>query len=186
MGSPPNKALQATAKTGPRLSASVVRRFLGGGMRKSFVFVTVALLWSLSAAAQSVKKGQSICYEVQNAVNALVDYTQTSCLPGGGKAGALSFIVVSSKPVFSVEASKKGWLLVAVASVGKTLNEQPLVRIDGLWLSDSNLMKSRVAYCFPASLARSLQRRVYNGQIDLEGMYAAIKKNLVQKTIPKK
>lgn len=155
-------------------------------MHKSFVFVTVALFWALPTVAESLEKGQSICYEVQSAVNSLVDYTQTTCLPGAGKAGALSFIVVSSKPVFSVEASKKGWLLVAVASVGKTLNEQPSVRTDELWLSDSNLMQRRVAYSFPATLAKSLQRRVSNGQIDLEGMYSAIKMNLVQKTIPKK
>jgi len=154
-------------------------------MRKLFVFVMVTIFWSLSAAAQSVEKGQSICYEVQNAVNALVDYTQTSCLPSGGKAGALSFIVVSSQPVFSVEASKKGWLLVVVASVGKTLNEQPSIKADELWLSDANLMKNRVAYVFPMSLAKAIQRQIYNGQIDLEGMYVAIKKNLVQKTISK-
>jgi hypothetical protein len=154
-------------------------------MHRSLVAV-VAFIWSLSATAQPVEKGQSICYEVQNAVNALVDYTQTSCLPSAGKAGALSFIVLSTQPVFSVQASKKGWLLVAVASIGKTLDEQPSVKADELWLSDTNLMKSRVAHVFPASLAKSLQRQVYNGQIDLEGMYAAIKKNLVQKTIPKK
>ncbi len=153
-------------------------------MNKAFL-VAALFFWCASASAQSVERGQSICYEVQNAVNALVDYTQTSCLPSGGKAGALSFIVLSSQPVFSVEASKKGWLLVAVASVGKTLNEQPSVKADELWLSDTNLMKSRVAHVFPAALAKSLQRQVYNGQIDLEGMYAAIKKNLVQKTIPK-
>jgi hypothetical protein len=76
--------------------------------------------------------------------------------------------------------------LVAVASVRKTLNKQPSVRTDELWLSDSNLMKSRVAYFFPASLAMSLQRRVSNGQIDLEEIYASIKRNLVLKTIPKK
>ena len=154
-------------------------------MYKSALAV-IAVLWSFSAAAQSVEKGQSICYEVQNAVNALVDYTQTSCLPSGGKAGALSFIVLSSQPVFSVEASKKAWLLVVVASIGKSLNEQPSVKTDELWLSDANLMKNRIAHVLPTSLAKSLQRQVYNGQIDLEGMYAAIKKNLVQKTIPKK
>jgi len=154
-------------------------------MYKSVVAV-LAILWSFSVAAQSVEKGQSICYEVQNAVNALVDYTQTSCLPSGGKAGALSFIVLSSQPVFSVEASKKAWLLVVVASIGKSLNEQPSVKTDELWLSDANLMKNRVAHVLPTSLAKSLQRQVYNGQIDLEGMYAAIKKHLVQKTIPKK
>ena len=76
-------------------------------------------------------------------------------------------------------------MLVAVASIGKTLNEQPSVKADELWLSDANQMKSRVAYVLPASIAKSLQRQVYNGQLDLEGMYAAIKKNLVRKTIGK-
>lgn len=154
-------------------------------MHKVLLFVVV-FFWSLSAVAQSAEKGQSICYEVQNVVNALVDYTQTSCLPTAGKAGALSFIVISSQPVFSVEASKKGWLLIAVAAIGKTLNEKPSVKADELWLSDANQMKQRVAHVFPTSLARSLQRQVYDGQIDLERMYAVIKKNLVQKSIPKK
>ena len=154
-------------------------------MRKSLVTGGVVLFWCLSVAAQPVEKGQSICYEVQNAVNALVDYTQTSCLPAAGKTGTLSFIVLSSQPVFFVEASKKAWLLVVVASVGKTLNEQSSLKTDELCLSDVNLMKSRVAYVLPTSLAKSLQRQVYNEQIDLEEMYAAIKKNLVRKTVPK-
>ena len=84
-----------------------------------------------------------------------------------------------------VEASKKGWLLVVVASIGKILNEQPSVKADEIWLSDTSLMKSRVAYVLSTALAKSLQRQVHNEQIDLEGMYAVIKKNLVQKTISK-
>lgn len=156
-------------------------------MRNTLVLASAsaALFWCLSATAQSVEKGQSVCYEVENAVNALVDYTQTKCLPTGGKAGALSFIVISSEPVFSVEASKKAWVLVAVASIGKTMNNQPSVKVDELWLSDVNQMKGRVAHVIPMSLAKSLQRQAYDGQIDLDGMYAAIKKNLVQKTVAK-
>lgn len=154
-------------------------------MRKAIIVGGVWLLWCLSASAQSVEKGQAICYEVQNAVNGLVDYTETKCLPTEGKAGALSFIVISSQPVFSVEASKKGWVLVAVASIGKSLNEQPSVKVDELWLSDVNQMKGRVAHVIPVSLAKALQRQVYNGQIDLDGMYSAITKNLVRKTVPK-
>ncbi|MNR66060.1 hypothetical protein D3C85_1893670 [compost metagenome] len=65
------------------------------------------------------------------------------------------------------------------------MNDQPSIKVDELWLSDVNQMKSRVAYAIPVSLAKSLQRQVYNGQIDLSGMYAAIKKNLVQKTVSK-
>jgi len=109
-------------------------------MRKLFLIAAVAFFWALSVAAQSGEKGQSICYEVQNVVNALVDYTQTSCLPSRGKAGALSFIVLSSQPVFSVEASKKAWLLVVVGAIGKSLNERPSVKADELWLSDANLI----------------------------------------------
>jgi len=154
-------------------------------MRNVLVVAATVLFWSLSANAQSVEKGQSVCYEVQNAVNGLVDYTETKCLPTGGKAGALSFIVISSEPVFSVEASKKAWVLVAVASIGKTLNDQPSLKVDELWLSDVNQMKSRIAHVMPVSLAKSLQRQVYNGQIDLDGMYAAIKKSLVRKTVSK-
>jgi hypothetical protein len=89
-------------------------------MRKQFVLVAVALLWSLSATAQSVEKGESICYQVQRSMNAMVDYTDTSCLPASGKAGALSFVVLSSQPVLSVaslEAAKKAWLLAVVAVV---------------------------------------------------------------------
>ena len=66
------------------------------------------------------------------------------------------------------------------------MNEQPSVKTDELWLSDANLMKNRIAHALPTSLAKSLQRQVYDGQIDLEEMYVAIKKNLSKKTIPKK
>jgi hypothetical protein len=106
-------------------------------------------------------------------------------LPSAGKGEAFSFVVISDKPVFSVEASKKAWLLVVVASFGKTLNEQPSTLVDELLLSDINSIKNHVVYVFPVSLAKSLQRQIYNGQIDLEGMYAAIKKNLIQKIISK-
>jgi hypothetical protein len=135
------------------------------------------------AAAQPIEKGQSICYEIQNYVNALVDYTRTSCVPAAGE-GALSFIVISSEPVFSVEASKKAWLLVVVAAVGKLMNDQPAVKIDKLFVSDANLMKGRVAYSFPATLTRSLQSKVFNGEMQVETMYAQIGKNLVRKDIP--
>jgi hypothetical protein len=158
-------------------------------MRKQFVLVAVALLWSLSATAQSVEKGESICYQVQRSMNAMVDYTDTSCLPASGKAGALSFVVLSSQPVLSVaslEAAKKAWLLAVVAVVGKNLNDHPSIKTDELWLSDASLMKNRIAYVFPTSLAKSLQHQVYNAQIDLEEMYAAIEKNLVRRQLPKK
>lgn len=151
----------------------------------SLIFILI-FIWSLSASAQSIEKGQSICYEVQNYVNALVDFTKSTCVPSGGKEGALSFIIISSEPVLSVEAAKKAWLLVVVGSLGKTLNDQPSLKVDELWLSDTNHMKNRIAFVLQADIAKSLQKKAYNGQIELDEMYAKIQKNLEKKRIPKK
>lgn len=153
-----------------------------------YVGAVLAVLFISSATfAQPAEKGEALCYQIQNSVNALADFTRTSCLPSAGSTpGSYSFIVLSSKPVFSVEASKKAWLIVAIAAAGDSLNKQSSVKADELWLSDTALMKNRTAHVFPAPLAKSLQRRVKNGQLDLEGMYSEIKRNLVQKTVQKK
>ena len=141
---------------------------------------------SVSVSAQSIEKGQAICYEIQIYVNALFDSTQTSSMPGGGKDEALSFIVISGDSIFSIEPAKKAWLLSVVGAVGKTLNDQPTTKVDELWLSDLNPTRSRVAFILPLSLVKSLQAEVSNGQIDIEEMYVVIQKNLVKKTLPKK
>lgn len=154
------------------------------GCEVSFVFIIV-FVWSIFASAQSIEKGQSVCYEVQNYVNALADFTQSSCLPSGGKEDALSFVTISSEPVFLDESAKKAWLIVVVGAFGKILNEQPSTKVDELWLSDVDQMKKRIAFVLKANLAKSLQQKVYNGKIELEEMYTIIQDNLVKKTIPK-
>lgn len=127
-----------------------------------------ALAGPAPAQPQSPEKGQALCYQIEKVVNALVDYAQTSCLPTAGRSpGTHSFILISSKPVFSVEASKKGWLLVAVAATGDALNKSASVKADELWLSDANEMKSRTAYVLPAALARSLQQQIKGDKISL-------------------
>lgn len=150
--------------------------------------VLTALLLSPGIAnSQSAERGQAMCYQIEKTVNALVDYTQTSCLPTGGRQqGTYSFVVLSSQPVFSVEPSKKAWLLVAVAAVGDVLNKNASVKAEELWLSDAILMKNRVAYLMPAGVAKSLQRRIKADQITLDTMYSEICKNLAQRTITKK
>lgn len=156
-------------------------------MRKLVVGVAVMVLcWSSAAFAQSAEKGEALCYQIQNSVNVIADFTQTSCLPNAGNVpGSYSFVLLSSKPVFSAEDSKKAWLIVAVGVAGASLNKQPSVKADELWFSDTTLMKNRIVHVFPASIAKSLQHRAKNDQIDLEEMYREIKRNLVQKTIKK-
>ncbi len=139
------------------------------------------------AGAQSAQKGLSICEHIEKNINVLVDYTRTSCFPSSGNVrGAYSFIIISSKSVFSIEASKKAWLLVAVASVGDALNKDDSVKADELWLSDANLMKDRVAYVMPVGTAKSLQRQIRANQITLEAMYTQILKCLTRRTIRKR
>jgi hypothetical protein len=140
---------------------------------------------SQAAAPPSIQRGNSICYEVQKFTNALVDYTDTRCwaAPSSRKAELLSFIIISSKPVFAVEASKKGWMIVTISAVGKILNEDPSIRTDEIWLSDVDLTKKRVVYALPTSVAKSLQRDAFHGRINVEQMYETIKKNLTQKSV---
>lgn len=152
----------------------------------SIALVLCLLFVPVLTYSQSLEKGQSICYEIQIYVNVLFDSTQTSCLPGGGKDEALSFTIISSEPVLSIESAKKAWLLSVVGTVGKILNDQPTTKVDELWLSDLNQASNRVAYILPLSLVKSLQEKVSSGQINIEEMYQSIEKNLVKKTLPKK
>ena len=161
---------------------------VGGSVRNVVATLMLAVLavphW---AVGQGTEKGQAICYQIEKTVNALVDYTQTSCIPTRGMAAnSQSFIVLSSQPVFSVETSKKAWILVAVAATGDALNKSGSVKADELWLSDANQMKARTAYVMPVSLARNLHRQVKAEQISLDEMYGQIIRNLSQRNIPKK
>jgi len=148
------------------------------------IMILVTLATPRLALSQSAEKGQALCYQIEKMVNALVDYTQTSCLPTAGKSqGSYSFILLSSQPVFSVEASKKGWVLVSVAAAGDALNKNVSVKAEEIWLSDANQMKNRIAYIMPSELAKSLQRRIKADEINLDTMYSEISKNLIQKSI---
>ena len=153
----------------------------------SVSLVAAAIGFSSTTVAQPAEKGQALCYQIEKIVNALVDYTQTACVPSAGKSpGAFTFILISSKPVFASEASKKAWVLVAVAASGDALNKNASVKAEELWLSDANEMKSRTAYVMPAALAKSLQRRIKADQITLDTMYSEVSKNLSQRNIPKR
>jgi hypothetical protein len=142
------------------------------------ILIILTMLPSLSTAQEN-HKGAAICNQIAIEVNTVIDWTQTLCIAARGKQpGAYSFIVTSTQPVFSAEASKKAWLLMAVAFAGKNLNESPSVKAEELWLSDANLVKNRTAYILPARVAKLLQRQVKSDKITLDGMYSEVSKNL--------
>jgi hypothetical protein len=149
------------------------------------IVVLVAALWSISTSAELLDEGAAVCYQVEHYVDALVGYTRTSCIPSKAeKPGVVSFIVISSQPIFAVEAAKKGWLAALVGAVGKILNDRPSLKVDELWVSDSGLMKKRSAYVVSAPFVKALQRKVFTGELSLEEGYASLTKRLTLRAIP--
>lgn len=111
------------------------------------------------------------CKQIEGYVNALVDYTLTTCLPSQGDRGK-SFIFISSKPVLSVEASKKAWMIGIVGAFGKTFNERPSYKTDTIYFSDVNNAKNRKYKSLDAAIGKDLQKKAYDGQITLETMWS--------------
>src|SRR6266852_8129918 len=100
--------------------------------------IVLLLTFASSPPVRAVEALQALgfCSEVQNYVNALVDFTNTKCLPGGAKKkGSFDLLMISEKPVFSVPAAKNAWLLVVVASVGKVSRENPDMNVSEVWVS---------------------------------------------------
>jgi hypothetical protein len=147
-------------------------------------FLTMALaVFALPAGAQPAF---GFCRNVESMVNTLVEFTSTTCVPtaGGGK-GTNSFIFLSEKPVFSTEASKKAWLVVACAAAGSELNKRGALRADELWFSDIERTRQRLAYVVPAAVCKSLQPKVHAGAVSIDQMYGTLSSQLVRKEVPK-
>jgi hypothetical protein len=174
-----NVPLRGTADTKRRVSAPPANQEVAV-MR---VFVPFALGWLLFSPvpvrAQSAHQVESMCHRIEKVLNTLVAYTHTSCLPTKGKVpGTYSFIVLSSKPVFSDQALDEAWVLMAVETVGFALNKNSAVKGDELWLSDADNMRNRIAYVMSLRIAKSLRRRSESNQITPTEEYSEIQKDL--------
>ena len=128
------------------------------------------------------------CADIEGMIDGLVDYTDTKCLPAAVAASAgASFIIISEEPVFSADASKKGWLLASLGAVGFVLNEKrPSFKADEVIFSDVQRMKARSGHVIKASVLKSLQRRVKAGQLSLEAAYTEMLKAMRPMTVPKR
>lgn len=140
------------------------------------------------AFAYEVGKGLELCWDIQNYINILVDYTTTKCIPSRAeKKDVVSFILISEKPVFSSEDAKKAWLLVVVGAVGKVMNDRPNIEGDEVIVSDVNLTRQYRYYSFPVNLAKNLQGQLYRNEISLDRCYTDLTRKMNFKKIePKK
>ena len=76
--------------------------------------------------------------------------------------------------MFLAEASKKAWVIVVVAAVGKALNDNPSYRADKIFVADIDMAKALKYYAISTSFAKKLQKEVYDRQTSVEIMWSRI------------
>jgi hypothetical protein len=143
-------------------------------VRPLLLFVSLLVLSCASDAAPVLANESlelpGLCQKIENLMNDLVDSTKTKCFPSA-RHGAVSFILIAEKPIFSVKASKKPWLIFTVGVVGQTMNAHPNIRSSQVFVSDLNIMRNRKSYKYPITLAKTLQRQAKAGQMGTEELY---------------
>jgi hypothetical protein len=142
------------------------------------------LLWLSSALAETIENGKAICEDAERFIHDVGEIdgfppsAQTYCMPTLGRDNALSFVILTNEPVFSSESLERTWLIAVVASLGRALNDRPAVDVDQLTVSDASSISTGITYTLPVALTRSLQRRIFTNQIDLDKMYDEIQQSL--------
>jgi hypothetical protein len=127
-----------------------------------------------AAADDRALQWKGACSEVEAYANTLFDATRTKC--GAAKGGI--FAVVAEKPVFSVPAAKKAWVLIIVGAVGKIANDHPGLGCTALVMSDADTARQRRGYSLPCSTAKSLQRDISSGKLSVETAWKQIDTSL--------
>jgi hypothetical protein len=125
-----------------------------------------------------------LCSQMEPLINTLIDYSYTKCLPNIAGTKGTSFIFITEKPIFAMEASKKAWVIVVVVAVGKILNDKPSYRADKIFFADVSMAKDKSYYTVSAALAKSLQHKIYSGQISAETIWGQIDSALTPYTAP--
>jgi hypothetical protein len=159
--------------------------FVAGSVFALLVLTAPAFSGQAAFSSDQALIPMGLCEEMGHLVNVMVDYTITKCIPALSNKGT-NFIFISEQPVFSVEASKKAWLIVVVSVAGKTLNDKSSYKADKIFVGDVSMVKERHFYTVPAALAKSLQPKLYNGQISAEAMWGRITSALTTYAVPAK
>lgn len=142
------------------------------GLYALILFAVVTCHVSVIQADEALE-ASGLCYKIQNFINALATYTDTLCIPALGQPG-VTFLLLSKEPIFSVEASKKAWLVVTVGAVGKVMNMHHTVKASEVYVSDMKLMKNRQGFKYPVDLAKRLQRQAAEEPLQLDELYGQL------------
>jgi hypothetical protein len=124
-----------------------------------------------------------ICFDIERSLHTLVPYTATRCIPPHDVSG-LSFMVISTKPIFAMYGAKKAWLTGVVTMMGKALNDHHDLEVDHIWVSDGDLMAKGQALALSGSIAKDLQGKANAHEISPEGLYLDVTDALRRHPIP--
>jgi hypothetical protein len=124
-----------------------------------------------------------ICFDIERSLHTLVPYTATRCIPSHDVSG-LSFMVISTKPIFAIYGAKKAWLTGVVTIMGKALNDHQDLAVNRIWVSDGALMAKGQALALSGSMAKDLQGKANTHEISPEGLYVDVTDALRRHPIP--
>jgi hypothetical protein len=96
----------------------------------------------------------------------------------------LSYMVISTKPIFAMYGAKKAWLTGEVTMMGKALNHHQDLAVNDIWVSDGALMAKGQALALSGSIAKDLQGKANAHEISPEGLYLDVTDALRRHPIP--
>jgi hypothetical protein len=124
-----------------------------------------------------------ICFDIERSLHTLVPYTATRCIPSHDVSG-LSFMVISTKPIFAIYGAKKAWLTGVVTMMGKALNDHQDLAVNDIWISDGAFMAKGQALALSGSIAKDLQGKANTHEITPERLYLDVTDALRRHPIP--
>ena len=147
--------------------------------------LTVFALSMLHAQAPtSQTQGVAMAAEIQESINRLAPFTQTSCRAGGGSTpGATSFLAISVTPIWDNADARLAWLEAVIESAGNALSKNATAKVDELIVADVQLLSERVAWGLPVELLKQAYDSWKDGKIRKDEMAPMVEKGLVRKPI---
>lgn len=145
---------------------------------KAIAYLSALILSCNSVSGQLSEKAASTIIDQVNTLTS--DYTETIVAPTDGKEG----VIVVSMKALQTDKVRKLWTFIAATMIGKYYNDNPKLSVKEIWFSDIQDMKaSPVRYSvLDVSTARTVQSKIYAGEMELEDGINKVWTSLVQKT----
>jgi hypothetical protein len=146
-------------------------RYFSPGVSVLLVLLLVAMPRG-ATAVELPEPERGLCREIVATVNAVADFTETLCLPSRDPEG-ISLVLISSQPVFAIEAAKRAWLMTSVGTVASVLAEAG-TKTHLLILTDAEASRDGRFFAIAPPVAQDLLRQARAGALGPEQYYERI------------